>query len=126
MRRLRTLPLLFTVLAVLGLGLGLTACSAPETVTVAADTVILDVRTPAEYAAGHLDGAVNVNLQSGSFEQAIGDYSQDGDYIVYCQSGNRSAQAVSIMESAGFANVHDAGGIDSAADATDIPIVSGG
>jgi len=124
MRRLRTLPLLFTLLA--ALGLGLTACSAPETLTVTADTVIMDVRTPAEYAAGHLDGAVNVNLQSGSFEQAIGDYAMDGDFVVYCQSGNRSAQAVSIMESAGFTNVHDAGAMDSAAAATDIPIVSGG
>jgi len=124
MPRLRTLPLLVSLLAVLGLGL--TACSAPQSATVSADTVIMDVRTPAEYAAGHLDGAVNVNLQSGSFEQAIGDYPVDGDYVVYCQSGNRSAQAVSIMESAGFTNVHDAGGMNAAADATDIPIVSGG
>ncbi|TDW28722.1 rhodanese-like domain-containing protein [Cryobacterium psychrophilum] len=123
MRRLRTLPLMLSFLAVVGLGL--TACAGPEPLTVAANTVIVDVRTPGEYSAGHLDGAVNVNLQSGSFEQEIAEYPVDGDYIVYCQSGNRSAQAVSIMESAGFSNVHDAGAIQSAADATGIPIVAG-
>lgn len=123
MRRLRTLPLIFGIRAVLGLGL--TACSTPETVTVAADTGIIGVRTPAEYTAGHLDGAVNVNQQSGSFEQEIATYPVAGDYIVYCQSGNRSSQAASIMESAGFTNVQNAGAINSAADATGIPIVSG-
>ena len=49
----------------------------------------------------------------------------DGDYVVYCRSGNRSAQAAAIMAGLGFENVTDAGGIQSASGATGLPIVTG-
>jgi len=86
--------------------------------------VIIDVRTPEEYAEGHLEGAINVNLQSGSFEQEIAEQPLDGTYIVYCRTGNRSAQAVAIMTELGFGDVTDAGGVSDASAATGIPIVT--
>lgn len=109
--------------AALAMTLGIVGCAvSPEPVELGADTVIVDVRTPAEYAGGHLEGAINIDFQSPSFDDAVADLDPDADYVVYCQSGNRSAQAVSVMEGAEF-TVQDAGGIDAAANATGLPVV---
>jgi phage shock protein E len=72
--------------------------------------VFIDVRTPEEYAAGYIDGAENLplaNIQSGQ----LPDVSKDAKLYLYCRSGNRSAQAKSVLESAGHTNVIDLGGI---------------
>lgn len=69
-----------------------------------------DVRTPAEFAAGHFASAVNLplaDIQSG----IMPDVSKDTKIYVQCQSGNRSAQATRLLKSAGFTNVTDLGGI---------------
>ncbi|QPE03657.1 rhodanese-like domain-containing protein [Microbacterium schleiferi] len=122
MRRIR---ILFAALAAAVLVTSLAACSTTPSVEVADDAVIIDVRAPEEYAEGHLEGAINVNLQSGSFDQEIAEQPLDGAYVVYCRSGNRSAQAASIMTELGFTDVTDAGGITEASSATGIPIVTG-
>ncbi|MGZ8804328.1 MAG: rhodanese-like domain-containing protein [Microbacterium sp.] len=105
--------------------LGVTACTAAtSTVEISEETIIVDVRTPEEFATGHLEGAVNVDLQSGDFEGQITSLPVDGEYVVYCRSGNRSAQAVDIMTTNGFEDVIDAGGIDAAASATGLAVVT--
>lgn len=74
--------------------------------------VVLDVRTPQEFAAGHLAGAVNVDLESGTFEADLAALDQATPYAVYCRSGNRSGQALGIMQGAGFTDLaHLDGGI---------------
>lgn len=74
-------------------------------------TTILDVRTPAEFASGHLEGAVNADIE-GDFAAAIADLDKAAPYAVYCRSGNRSAIAVQAMQQAGFtATYHLDGGI---------------
>jgi len=103
----------------------LTACSSSPSIEVTDSTVVIDVRTPSEYASGHLDGAVNVDLQSPTFQQDILDYPLDGEYVVYCQSGNRSSQAVAYMDQAGFEDVTDAGGVSNASKETGLDIVTG-
>ncbi|MBM7503976.1 rhodanese-like domain-containing protein [Agromyces aurantiacus] len=103
--------------------LALTGCTAADPIEVTADTVVVDVRTPAEYAEGHLDGAVNLDLTSGELAAEIPALEPDADYVVYCKSGNRSAQATALMEEAGL-DVTDAGSIQQAADATGLPIVN--
>jgi len=123
MRHLVTLMRTVAVaVAVLALATGC-AASAPSAIEVGDATVVVDVRTPSEYAEGHLEGAVNLDLQSGRFEQEIAGLPTDGDYVVYCRSGNRSAQAAAIMKDAGFAAVRDAGGLQDAAAATGLAIV---
>jgi phage shock protein E len=72
---------------------------------------IIDVRTPAEYDEGHLAGAELVDLSAGTFATEISEYDPAGRYLVYCRSGNRSAQAVQIMAELGFEQVWDMGGI---------------
>jgi phage shock protein E len=102
----------------------LAACApAAGPITVGADTIVIDVRTPAEYSEGHLDGAVNIDVQDPNFGTILSQLPTDGDYVVYCRSGNRSAQAVEIMKAAGFTNVVDAGGVSEASSSTGIKVV---
>lgn len=103
---------------------GVAACApTAEPIEVASDTVVIDVRTPEEYAAGHLDGAVNLDVQSPQFDALVGQLPTDGEYVVYCRSGNRSAAAIDRMQALGFTSLVNAGGIDAAASATGLPIV---
>jgi len=85
---------------------------------------IIDVRTAPEYAAGHLQGAVNIDVQSADFGTKIANLPKDGKYIVYCQSGVRASTAQSQMKAVGFTNVTNAGGIAAASQATGLSIVT--
>ncbi|MCL2652516.1 MAG: rhodanese-like domain-containing protein [Propionibacteriaceae bacterium] len=85
---------------------------------------IIDVRTASEYASGHLQGAVNIDVQSADFGAKIATMPKDGKYIVYCRSGARASTAQSQMKAVGFTNVTNAGGIDAASTATGLPIVT--
>ncbi|MCB1252347.1 MAG: rhodanese-like domain-containing protein [Austwickia sp.] len=73
-------------------------------------TIILDVRTPEEFAAGHLQGARNLDL-AGDFAAGLARLDKSASYAVYCRSGNRSGQALATMHAAGFQHAyHLAGG----------------
>ena len=73
--------------------------------------IILDVRTPEEFAEGHIPGAVNLEL--GTFDQNAAEVIPDKDAIllVYCRSGNRSKTASEILVSMGYTKVYEFGGI---------------
>lgn len=72
--------------------------------------MLLDVRTPEEYAEGHIEGSKNIPLQSiERTESVIKDKSTQ--IFVYCRSGARSAQATNILKRMGYTNVEDIGGI---------------
>lgn len=75
-----------------------------------AGKVVIDVRTPEEYATGHAQGAENINLNSGNFEAEVSQLDPNKTYVVYCRSGSRSAQAAAIMQDQGL-TVIDAGGL---------------
>jgi len=75
------------------------------------DFIIIDVRTPEEFAVGHLESALNTNLNSGNFSADINKLDKNKTYLIYCRSGSRSAKAASIMEDLGFREVNDMGGI---------------
>ena len=112
-------------LAVLAL-VGLSACATPAaapSISVAPDTVIVDVRTAAEYTGGHLQDAINIDVQSADFDALISALPTEGDYIIYCASGNRSAVAVQRMTDLGFTSLTDAGGVTDAATATGLAVV---
>ncbi|TFC59727.1 rhodanese-like domain-containing protein [Cryobacterium sp. TMT2-15-1] len=107
---------------------GLTACSTPAAPAaesaMAADTVVIDVRTPGEYAAGHLKGALNIDVQSSDFDSQASALPTDEDYIVYCRSGSRSAAAAARLADLGFTSVTDAGAMSAATVSTGLPIVT--
>ena len=73
------------------------------------DVIILDVRTPEEFASGHIEGALNIDFNSGDFANEITRLNPSETYAIYCRSGNRSGQAASIMHKAGF---HDVSNLD--------------
>ncbi len=75
-----------------------------------ADLVVLDVRTPEEFAEGHLDGAVLVDFYDADFADQLAALDPDVPYLVYCRSGNRSGQALSVMEQLGFSSAVDVDG----------------
>jgi rhodanese-related sulfurtransferase len=72
--------------------------------------VTLDVRTPGEFAEGYIEGARLIDFQSGNFENEISTLDKSATYAVYCRSGNRSGQAVKVMQDAGFTNVFNMNG----------------
>lgn len=76
-------------------------------------TVVIDVRTPAEFSAGHIPNAVNLNVEDPAFVNAIAELDKGVTYAVYCRSGNRSGIATSQMAEAGFMHLYDLqGGIN--------------
>ena len=76
--------------------------------------VLLDVRTPEEYAEAHIEGAVLWDVNRDDFESSLGAaYPRDGRYVVYCRSGVRSRTATRIMQSLGFTDIYEIeGGIN--------------
>lgn len=88
--------------------------SAPEFDTkIKTDSVqLLDVRTPQEYAEGHIEGALNINVQSDDFQQmAEKELSKDSTILVYCRSGRRSMDAAGILTRLGYRVINLKGGI---------------
>lgn len=86
---------------------------APTTVTAIKDgATLIDVRTPEEFDAGHLDGAVNLDWNAGALDAGVAELPKDETYVVYCRSGNRSAQATARMKELGFTSVIDGGAYD--------------
>ncbi len=71
--------------------------------------LLLDVRTAEEFEAGHISGAVNAPVQDLALLIPNLPAKKDQDVVVYCQSGSRSANAASMLRSAGFTKVHDLG-----------------
>lgn len=76
-------------------------------------TTVLDVRTPQEFAEGHLEGAVNLDVENPGFATQAGQLDPTQAYAVYCHSGNRSKTAMSMMAQLGFTQLYDLdGGIE--------------
>lgn len=73
-------------------------------------TQILDVRTPAEFAEGHLANAINIDFEANDFAQQIKKLDKNSTYAVYCRSGRRSALAADQMSKAGFTNLYNMSG----------------
>ncbi len=73
---------------------------------VAAGATLLDVRTPGEFAGGHLEGALNIPIAD--LEGRLDEVPSDQPVVVYCRSGARSAAAASTLRDRGY-QVHDLG-----------------
>lgn len=125
----------------LALGLGLAACTSPpkrsaalSTATAAAldttaivrlsaeaflarytpEAVVIDVRTPEEFAQGHLKHAWNINVQAPDFREQIQALGLDPEAPVYlyCRSGRRSQQAAELLREMGFRKLYNIGGFE--------------
>ncbi|MDN4160009.1 rhodanese-like domain-containing protein [Nocardioides abyssi] len=111
--------LLLAPLLLLGLVLALGACADDTSEVqrlIEGDATVVDVRTPEEYAAGHVEGAINIDLSADDFRERVDELPRDTYYVLYCASGARAARAVAVMRSLGFGSVVNAGGYDALAE----------
>ncbi|MDB4607207.1 rhodanese-like domain-containing protein, partial [Pontimonas sp.] len=72
----------------------------------------------------HLEGALNIDVQSPDFAAQIGQLDPAGDYFVYCRSGNRSGQAISQMSNMGFTSMTNGGSVSKASSLSGLPVVT--
>lgn len=75
------------------------------------EVLIIDVRSPEEYKVGHIENAININIEG--FEESLAQIEDKKDFpiIVYCNSGKKSGQAAEILVNNGFKNVTNADGV---------------
>ena len=71
-----------------------------------ASLVVLDVRTPAEYAEGHVPGAINIPHTELAARVAELQAAREKDVVVYCRSGVRAEQALDVLGKAGFKRLY--------------------
>lgn len=74
---------------------------------VEAGAQLVDVRTPGEFSAGHIDGALNLPLQT--LGSQLDRLDRNRPVVVYCRSGSRSGMARRMLTNAGFSEVHNLG-----------------
>ena len=87
------------------------------------DFVVLDIRTPEEYAAGYVEDAINMDYYAADFEQQLDKLDKNQTYLVYCRTANRNGQAMPIFEELGFKTVYNMLGGIVAWQAAGYPIV---
>lgn len=88
----------------------LTAVEFAEKIKELSNAPIIDVRTPDEFAGGHLQNAQNIDISGNGFEQQIETLDKSKPVFVYCLSGGRSASAAGAMRGAGFKEVYELDG----------------
>lgn len=77
-------------------------------------TVVIDVRTPQEYAGGHIEGALNIEYQSIDRSIGMAGVGKEDEIILYCHSGRRAGIARELLLNRGFRNVENYGGLEDA------------
>jgi phage shock protein E len=76
-----------------------------------AKDIVIDVRTPQEYAGGHIEGAINIEHGSIAQEISKAGVGKDDTVVLYCQTGRRSGMALETLKGLGFSHASNAGGI---------------
>jgi rhodanese-related sulfurtransferase len=87
-------------------------------------SIVIDVRSASEFAEGHVQGAVNLDINNGSFQAKLSSLDKSVGYALYCRSGSRSAMAAELMATAGFTEVRDLGALETAAQSLGLPIIT--
>lgn len=71
------------------------------------ELILVDIRTPKEFAQGNIDGAKNINFFDGDFETQILQFDKEKPLYIYCRSGARSAKASKQLKEMGFEEIYD-------------------
>ena len=71
------------------------------------EVLLIDVRTPEEFEAGHLEKAVNIDFLSEDFLEKTADLDKSKPILIYCRSGNRSGKAAVLLRAEGFKDITD-------------------
>jgi len=104
------------------------ACATAEGGTLSAadalppNTMLIDVRTPGEFAEGYLGGAVNIPVELPTFTAQVALLDPDVDYLVYCRTGRRAEIAIEYMDTLGMTTTN-LGSLEAASAATGVRVV---
>ena len=111
------------VLSLLILFLGLTSCLKNQSEGVQVldvakyeqkmtqpDVQLIDVRTPEEFAEGHLENAINMDINGDNFDASVASLDKEKPVMVYCKAGGRSAKAAAKLKEMGFKSISDLDG----------------
>lgn len=120
---LRKVCTVMTLLVAVASVASLSSCNASDSTHTNADvavettidpsTVFVDVRTPEEFASGHVDGALNIPVSDiNTIHEHVVD--KDTPVVLYCRSGNRAGRALKAMQNMGYTDVVNAGGLQDA------------
>jgi|TARA_B100000315_G_C14439003_1_gene523818 rhodanese-related sulfurtransferase len=71
------------------------------------DFLIIDARTPKEFAEGHIEHAIVIDYNAGTFEEMVGYLDRNKTYLIYCDVGNRSGAALAVFEDLGFMEAYN-------------------
>ncbi len=72
------------------------------------NTILLDVRTEVEYKAGHIPGSIQIDfLKTDDFKKQVAVLDKSKPYLLYCRSGKRSKDAMTVMKEMGFTKLFD-------------------
>ena len=116
---------LVTAIAVVTLAVSALAGCSSSSIDAKKYDAIVDVRTPLEFSQGHLQGAINVDVEDPNFIANIESLAKSGNYVVYCHTGRRAGIAIDEMKQDGFTgDLVNAGGYQDASNATGLPIVA--
>ncbi len=74
------------------------------------DFIIIDVRTPEEFAEEYIENAVNTDFYSETFRDELNNLDKNKSYLIYCRSGGRSGNALDIMAELNFREVYNISG----------------
>lgn len=83
----------------------LTAVEAQARLEANPEVRILDIRTPKEFDAGHLEGAMNIDYYGEGFKARLDALDKDAVYLVYCRTGNRSSSSLRAFADLGFKRI---------------------
>jgi rhodanese-related sulfurtransferase len=72
--------------------------------------ILIDVRTPGEYAQGHLANAVLIDVNSSDFKSRVSRLDKSKPVFVYCKAGSRSSSAAGVLTDLGFKEIYDLNG----------------
>lgn len=81
------------------------AADADEVIASDASILVLDVRTPAEFGQGHIEGAINIDFRADDFAENLAKLDRSQLYLLHCKSGARSSGALEAMQDQGFESV---------------------
>jgi rhodanese-related sulfurtransferase len=98
------------------------ATEAADTIAEQPNAIILDVRTPDEFAEGHIEGAINIDFYAADFAGSLAGLNPDASYVLYCRSGNRSAETAKLMADLEFSQVDEIEGGILAWSAAGLPV----
>ena len=99
------------------------AAAAAKLIEAPQPPVVLDIRTPEEFAAGHIEGAVNVDFKGADFKAELGKLDRDQPYLLHCRSGSRSTSSKPVFTELGFKSIYHLDGGINAWEAAGLPTV---